>query len=396
MITVASIVFWASVAVFAYAVGIYNGLMILLGRRKAPAPSIASDPPFVTLIIPAYNEENVLAEKLENALCIDYPRNRLEIVVASDGSSDATASIARRYLASGVRLLDFPLRRGKASVLNDAVAESRGEVLCFCDANVMFRPDALARLLARLADRRVGAVSGDVRIASHEADFGKGESSYYRLERAVQLGESRIGSMMGVDGGLYVVRRSLFQPLPPDTILDDFVLTMHVIRQGFRVIYEPSAVATENATPSSAAEYRRRARISAGAVQSCKRRQWPPLSAPIELAQYISHKLLRWLGPVFLALLLASNACLWSVHPFYRVIFVCQVVAYASALLGAVSQRARQTTVIGVAFYFVMSHVAMAAGLVKGALNRQHVTWTPADRPTVFVDAPSAELAVER
>ena len=271
------LVFWSTVAVFLYAQIGYMLLLRLITRRPQKEDTTSVDPPelpSVTLIIPAHNEESVLDAKLENSLAVDYPREQFEVLVASDGSSDGTVEAARTFENRGVKVLEFPERRGKAAVLNDAVREAAGDVLCVCDANVMFRADALKRLVARLDDPEVGAVSGDVRLKSEETTFGEGESAYYGIERRVQMAESRIGSMMGVDGGMYVVRRELFQPLPPDTIVDDFVISMRVIQQGKRVAFEPSAVATENATATAQQEFQRRVRLSAGAMQALKRGEW--------------------------------------------------------------------------------------------------------------------------
>jgi len=374
-----TVIFWAAVGVFAYTHIFYPALMAALSVRKQKTESPA-ELPSVTLIIPAYNEEAVLEAKLQNALSIDYPGDRLEIVVASDGSVDRSVSIARSFEPQGVRVLPFEQRRGKASVLNDAVAASTSDVICLCDANVMFRPDALQRLVARLVDPAVGAVSGDVRLASHESDFGEGESLYYRIDGAIQTGESSIGSMIGVDGGMYVIRKDLFRPLPHDTILDDFVTTMHVIQQGQRVVYEPSAVADENGTPSTAQEFRRRVRISAGAVQSLKRGQYPPISRPIELWQYVSHKLLRWIGPLPLLLMLAGSLLLWNAGGIYRIAFAGQAIVGLTAAAAWISVPFRETRAGGIPFYFVMSHVAMTVGILRGILNRQRVTWTKTGR----------------
>jgi cellulose synthase/poly-beta-1,6-N-acetylglucosamine synthase-like glycosyltransferase len=324
---------------------------------------------------------------LKNATSLDYPRDLLEIVVASDGSNDGTVAIARSFESQGVQLLPFSERRGKASVVNDAVQASRGEVVCLCDANVMFHPDALNRLVGRLADPSVGAVSGNVRLASHESNFGEGESLYYRIDRAIQVGESRIGSMLGVDGGMYALRKSLFRPLPADTILDDFVTTIHVIQQGWRVAYE---IADENGTPSARQEFRRRVRISSGAVQSLKRRQWPPLSQPIELWQYASHKLLRWAGPGLLGIVFIGSLLLWNAGAIYRIALIAQLAVGLLAVGAWVSVPFRETRVGGVPFYFVMSHVAMALGTVLGIFNRQRVTWTKTGRKPTSASAHAA------
>ncbi len=389
---------WAEIIVTAYWMGfvaigyvcvLYPISQRLLRRFETSGAKVPRERCCPTLIIPAHNEESVLRAKLENALALNITFDDLEIIVASDGSRDRTVEIARAFEDRGVRVLAFAKRRGKASVVNDAVGQARGDVVCLCDANVMFEPDALEKLVARLGDPKVGAVTGEVRIASHESNFGQGESSYYSLERRLQIAESRVGSLMGVDGGMYVLRKELFRPLPADTILDDFVISMQVIRQGYRVVYEPSAVAHENGTPTATQEWRRRVRVAAGAMQSVLRRQWPPVTRPVELWQYLSHKALRWMMPGFLVVLFVSNALLAPAHLFYQATLVGQCVLYFMAAGGLVSLRFRRTRIGGIAFYFVMSNVAMAVGLVKGLFNRQPVTWQQADRTAVQEKTPT-------
>jgi poly-beta-1,6-N-acetyl-D-glucosamine synthase len=373
--------FWVCAAVITYThLGYWLLLQVFRMPRSSGRPVAEMDLPSVTLIIPAYNEELVLQRKLENSLALEYPEDRFEILVVSDGSSDCTVSIARGFAHRGVRLLAFQERRGKMSVVNAAVQIAGGDVLCLCDANVMFRPDALRRLVENLADPRVGAASGDVQLASQESNFGHGESVYYRMERMLQHAESHVGSMIGVDGGLYVMRRELYRPLPADTILDDFVTTMRVIRQGKRVVFDPRAVASENATPTAWQECLRRVRVAAGAVQSLKRCEWPALSQPIELWQYVSHKLLRWMGPAFFTVLLASNVMLLNSGLVYQVAFGLQCAVYLLAITGGASLRFRRTRVGGIVFYFVLSHIAIAAGVLKGLLNLQPAAWQRTER----------------
>jgi len=373
------LVFWTSVSLWLYAQVGYPLLLTLMSRRPIPRTD-TSDLPEVSLLIPAYNEQRVLAAKLQNSLEIEYPRQRMEILVASDGSDDETVQIAASFASQGVQLLAFPDRRGKASVLNDAIAASHGDVVCLCDANVLFEPQSLRKLVAALADPSVGAASGDVRIASHESNFGQGEAGYYRLERRIQLAETRIGSMMGVDGGMYVVRRELLEPLPPDTILDDFVISMRVLRAGQRVVYVHDAIAHENGTPNATQEFRRRVRVAAGAVQSMARGEFPPLSQPVHFWQYVSHKLLRWLGPVWLIAIAVCSLLLIHQGFIYRLAIFLQLLVYSFAFVATFSLTVRATRYGGVAFYLAMSHVAMALGLLKGLAGRQRVTWAKADR----------------
>jgi len=378
--------FWTTLAAFLYAQVGYLVLLRFLARRKGRDEVPAADGPVwpsVTLIIPAHNEETVLNAKLENSLAIDYPAGRLAVSVASDGSTDRTVEIARAFEHCGVRVLAFQERRGKAALINDAIAQAKSDVVFLCDANVMFRPDALKQMVLCLADPHVGAVSGDVRLASHDSSFGAGESLYYRVERAIQSAESRLGSIMDVDGGMYIVRKELFQPLPVDTILDDSAITMQVIRSGKRVLYQPAAIATENATPSAIVEFWRRVRVTAGAVQLVRRGQWPQFSKLFEFWQFCSHRLLLWAGPVWLLILLLSSVALARESTVYRVALGGQLLMYLLAGLASLFLRFRNTRIGGITFYFVMSHVAMAVGLVMGLLNRQQAAWRRTSRIAV-------------
>ncbi len=379
-----TLVFWISAGLLTYTLIVYPALMWLasLGCRRATAAA-PFELPTVTLIIPAHNEEVVLAAKLANTQQLAYPTDKLDVLVVSDGSSDRTCEIAKQSANAGIRLLDLQPNRGKASALNAGVAESRGDVLCLCDANVMFRPDALSRMVQRLADPAVGAVSGDVQLASDESDFEAGESGYYSIERRLQLGESWLGSMMGVDGGMYVIRRELFKMLPADTLLDDFATSMNVLQQGKKIAYEPAATATENGTPSWRQEFRRRVRVNHGAFQSVCRGLWPLWSRPVELWQYVSHKPLRWFGPIWLVMLLVSSAALWNAGWFYRAALIGQVLFYVAAGLAWVSPGVRAHRFCGLAFYFTMSHVAMFVGLWKGMFTRPTGVWQRTERSPV-------------
>ena len=374
------IVYWVAAGLLGYALGGYPLLLLLLNRRGERKFDDDFELPPISLIIPAYNEASVIREKLENTLTIDYPRDKLEILVASDGSEDGTNEIALEFAEQGIRLLDFSPRRGKASVLNDATGMAAHDILCLCDANVMFRPDALRKLVRNFANEKIGAVTGDVQLASEESNFGSGESFYYRIERGLQLAESDIGSLMGVDGGMYLIRKQLFTILPGDTILDDFVVSIEVVRQGYGVVYEPDAIADESGTPTASQEYRRRKRVSAGAVQSLKRGVWPRWHQPIEVWQFLSHKVLRWACPLWLALLLVANAMLWNAGWFYQATLIGQLAIYLLALMGLVIVPARAFSPIGIPFYFMLSQVGLVAGMFRGIFNLQKVTWQPVDR----------------
>jgi len=381
--------FWISIVLLVYVhAGYWLLLRILPGRRRA---RVDQPLPAVSLIIPAHNEAQCLGAKLRNALDeIDYPGELLEVIVASDASSDATVAIARSFEPRGVRVLDFDQRRGKASVLNDAVAAASHDVLCLCDANVFFESQALRRLVARLAEQGVGAVTGDVKLGSEDSNFGRGESLYYGLERSIQADESRIGTTICVDGGMYVLRRELYGKLPSDTILDDFVTSMNVIRARQAVVYEPCAVAHEDGLPFARQEFARRIRVSAGAAQAVKRGDFPPPWRVVTFWQFASHKLLRWGGPIWLVALLISSAALSLRNDLFGLALVAQLLFYAVALAAAFSLRVRESWFGGMTFYFVMSHVAMVVGSFKGILNLQDAAWKRTERSHLEIPTQAA------
>lgn len=387
----------SALALLGYAYFGYPLLLACLPPRRRPRIPLAAYPS-VTLIVPAHDEEAVLRRKLENALALEYP-GPLEILVASDGSTDATARIAAEFASSGVRLLDFPQRRGKASILNDAADVASGEVLCLCDANVYFHADAVRILVERLHEPGVGAVTGEVRLASEESNFGRGESLYYRIERRIQRAESDWGSLMGVDGGMYVLRASSWRRLPADTILDDFSTSMNVIQSGLRVVYEPDAKADENGTPTGGQEFRRRVRLGMGAYQALRRGFLPSWRKPVERMQFVSHKLLRWIGPFLLSALVLSSfggsfACGFSLA-FPQGAFLAALSGGLSAgmLLAAAaafSLRLRATRLGGVAYYFALSQVALGWGMLKAACTNSPAAWQRTPRGAASVPPPHA------
>lgn len=358
------------------------GVLHLLGARKQHQTDEIR--PRVTLIIPAYNECKIIREKVENSLKIDYLADRLEIIVASDGSEDGTNDIVRAYESRGVKLLASTPRSGKISVLNRAVPAAAGEIIVLCDANVLFRPDALNRLIRHFADSSVGAVTGDVRIKSEDAPFGEGEGLYYKYERFIQLRESELGSTVTVDGGMYALRKELFRTLPSDTILDDFIIGMNVALAGKRVLYDPSAIATENATMDVWQEFRRKVRIVAGAFRELLRGQGVPGPfRPQLLWSYLSHKVLRWLVPWCLLVILGVNIALaWRPGPDLVAIalLLAQVAFYGCALIGLTRANARWPAVVGVPFYFCMVNTAAWLGALRGVTGIERVTWKKAER----------------
>src|SRR5206468_6296534 len=244
--------------------------------------------PRVTLIVVAHNEEARIGARLQNILALDYPRDRLELVVASDGSTDGTVAAACRYAPEGISVRAFAARRGKSAVLNDVVPTATGEIVVMADARQQFERGALRALVDDFADPAVGAVSGELMIAAkREGDgVGQGVGFYWRYEKFIRRNESRAGSTIGATGAIYAIRRALFEPIPDDTILDDVVIPLHVVKRGYRVLFESGARAFDEASARSRQEFVRKVRTIAGTFQLFARETWlfDPRRNPVWLA----------------------------------------------------------------------------------------------------------------
>jgi cellulose synthase/poly-beta-1,6-N-acetylglucosamine synthase-like glycosyltransferase len=351
-----------------------------IARRPSPAEifETVQDPPQIALIVCALNEQNVIGQKIENCLELDYLKDRLRILVVSDGSTDATAEVVRRYADRGVELIDNPRRRGKVTNLNEVVPAQKEEIVVLSDANVMYDKRALRHLLAPFADPSVGCTSGKVILVETTEQLQAGEQDYYSVEWGLQHHASRLCSMPGVDGAMHAIRRRLFRVLPADTLIEDFVLAIAVARAGKRVIYQPKAVAWEAGPATLREEFRRKVRIAAGAAQALLRGNGWPMGAPAAFwFVWVSHKLLRWLSPlVAIAVVLLALAS-WG-HPLSVVVLAgCGVLSLAAAIRFVTGL---QHFALNAPFYFVFGQVALLTGLVKGCIGRQSVFWAKANR----------------
>jgi cellulose synthase/poly-beta-1,6-N-acetylglucosamine synthase-like glycosyltransferase len=376
---VASVLFWMSVIVLGY---IYVGYPLLLAllRLIAGRPVQSRDiEPRICVFIAANDEGAVIEAKLQNTLALDYPADKLDIVVASDGSVDATNEIVRRFAPQATLLELFP-RRGKIAAINEGMKAVTAEIVIFSDANTFLLPDAARALVRNFADPRVGGVSGDVVLVGERAALGRSEDLYYRYERWIQRAESEIGSMIGADGALYAIRRDLFEPPDADTILDDMAIPMGVLRTGHRVVFEPAARAFEQGSETATEEFARKSRVTAGAMQFLRRRASDvPLNAPQVMLSLLSHKALRWLSPVFGAVTLLSSLALAGAGLIYAA--VAGVVG-SILLVGALGcvPTFRRLSPVAIAHYFCLVQTAAAYGFVRGLAGRQSVLWKRFDR----------------
>jgi cellulose synthase/poly-beta-1,6-N-acetylglucosamine synthase-like glycosyltransferase len=352
------VIFWVAVGLIVYAhLGyplLLGALVAVRGERSAPAAP-AGEPPAVTLVIPAYDEEGVIERKLANARALDYPASRLRVVVASDGSSDRTAELAR---AAGADLvLELP-RGGKVAALNAAVREATGGLLAFSDANSFWRPDALRRLVARFADERVGYACGQVRFEGGEG--GNQEGLYWRYEMAIRSLETRLAGITAGNGAIYAVRREAYIELDPSRG-QDIGFPFELTKRGWLAVYEPAAVAEEKMAPTVEGEFRRKRRMMWGLWDVMLK--WGMLDprgyGPAYALEIYSHRLLRYLTPWLHLIALGTNAALLSHGALYVVTMAFQLALLGGALLG----RFIPLLPLRIAYYYVTVTASIAVGL---------------------------------
>jgi len=358
----AKLLFWISAG---FAVYVYLGYPLFLWALQAvfrPSPWPQSVEASVSLLVAAYNEAAVIGDKIRNSLTIDYPADKLEVVIASDGSTDATAEIVRSFAASQsgprIHLLDFKENRGKTALLNEVIPKLRGEIVAFSDASSMLATDSLRLLVRSFSDPRVGAASGVYRLLrKDQARLGSQEDLYWKYETFLKVQEAKLGAFTGAHGSLYAIRRALYPFPSAATINDDFTIPMRILERGYRVAYDPAAVAYEEAHEMEG--FARRVRITAGNIEQLREMKsliWPP--RPFVLFCLLSHKAGRLLVPIFLLIALAANIALHGRYP-YSWLLLGQVLFYALALLGtAVTLKPK---FLRLPYYFCMINSALFA-----------------------------------
>ena len=325
-------VFWIAAAVICYA---YLGYPLWLWCRSRWSPRPVhrgAVEPDVTAVIVVRNEEAVIAEKIENLLALDYPPEKLEIVVISDGSTDSTAAALQNFATnSRVRMMCKDSSRGKAVGLNDAIGLAKGEIVLFTDARQKIELCALRRLMENFADAEVGCASGDLMLGDPETgEAGTGMGLYWRTEKRIRELESASGSVVGATGAIYCVRRALFEPLPEGTLDDDVLLPMHVVRKKSRVVFESQARAWDSPNLGESREFLRKVRTLSGNYQLLKFAPWLLTSKNPIRFEFVSHKLLRLAVPFALLAVLAASLLLPQL--FYRAALVAQIAFYALSL----------------------------------------------------------------
>lgn len=375
------IIFWAAVALLGYSFVVFPAIVVLRGRLfRQPYHTDDSTPP-VSIIIAAYNEQNDIGAKLNNMLALDYPADKLEIIVASDGSDDDTNTIVAGYADRGVKLLALP-RQGKAGALNSAVAAAGGDILVFSDANSIFNEGALRALVAPFADETVGGVAGNQRYLPKSATVtgSDGEQSYWNFDRRMKQSQSKAGNAISATGAIYAIRRSLFRTVPVG-VTDDFVTSTAVIAQGYRLVFAPAAVAYEPVAGSGDREFGRKVRIMTRGLRAVlvMRELLNPFRYGFYALQLFSHKVVRRLMFVPLAALLLVNPFLWNHGLFYQVMMVLQIAFYGFALIGwrLADTRLGSLKLFSIPYFFCLIYAAAFVATLNILRGRTIDRWQP-------------------
>lgn len=384
-------IFWISIAVVFYAFFGYGILLyflvklrtIIMGKRKIP--DNGGNWPGVTLIVAAYNEQDFIVEKIKNTLELNYPADKLTLIFVTDGSQDATPGIIAQY--PQIKLMHKPERAGKIAAVHRAMKEVQSDVVVYTDANTFLNKEALHNICRHYADATVGAVSGEKRVSIEEvSDATAGEGFYWKYESKLKTWDSELYSVVGAAGELFSVRTALYEDVPGDTILDDFMISMLIAQKGFRIVYEPMAYATEGGSESVKEELKRKIRIAAGGIQSILRLKplLNPLNNFVLSFQYISHRVLRWtVTPFLMILALILNLAITILHPaiLYNVLLVCQLLFYGSALAGwLLEQRQIKIKILFIPYYFCMMNYAVVAGIRRYIKGSQSAAWEKSRR----------------
>jgi cellulose synthase/poly-beta-1,6-N-acetylglucosamine synthase-like glycosyltransferase len=386
--------FWLALALLFYVYVGYPLVTALRARLHNRPDRRAAIEPTVSIVVVAYNEAGHIDGRIENLMALDYPEDRLEIVIGSDGSTDGTADRARRYEQYGVTVRAFGTRRGKPAVLNALTPAVKGEIVLFADARQRFERGTLRALIANFADPQVGAVSGELVLqpVAGAATAGHGAAFYWRYEKFIRSAESRAYSTVGATGAIYAIRRELFEPIPEDTLLDDVLVPLRIVRRGYRVLFEPLARAYDCTSATAGQEFARKARTIAGMFQLLSRERWlfSPFHNPLWF-ETLSHKALRLAIPALHAALLIANIAAAGTWP-YQWLLAGQVAFYAAAVGGCLQrQGGRRFVGFTVPYMLCLLSWSTVVGFSRFLTNRQPVTWERAP-----VAAPATEGASHR
>ncbi len=383
--------FWLSLIIIFYAfVGYGLVLFLLVKVRRILAGKRSIDTnlstlPTCTLIVAAYNEEDFIEEKIKNTLALNYPKDKVSFLFVTDGSSDNTPEIIKKY--PEIQLLHSPERRGKIAAVQRAVTAVTTEVMVFTDANTFLNPDALIKLCRHYADPKVGAVAGEKRVhINATSDATAGEGFYWKYESKLKVWDSELNSVVGAAGELFSVKTALYESVHPDSIIDDFMISMLIAKKGYRIVYEPEAYATETSSANIKEELKRKVRIAAGGLQSIiwLKSLLLPFKQPLLSFQYISHRVLRWtIVPFLMIAVFVLNILIVAQTNLliYKLLLAAQILFYAAALLGWLLEKQQiKVKALFIPYYFGVMNYAVIAGIFRYLFGEQSAAWEKSKR----------------
>jgi len=376
----AQIIFWTSAAALFYT---YVGYPIFVYAVSLLFPKQikrALFEPLVTVLITAYNEERDIRAKIKNTLELDYPKTKLEILIASDGSTDKTDEIVREFSSEDVRLFRQEGRVGKTVTQNNAVEQAAGEIILFSDATTIYETDVLKKMLPNFADETVGCVAGKlIYVDDSRSGIGQGAKSYWNYETFLKKSESRACSLIGASGCLYAVRKSAYQPMYAEAC-SDFLICTKIYEQGLRTVFEPNAVCTEETNRQTNKELQMRVRIISQTFTDLwrSRRMLNPLKSGFYAVELISHKVFRYAVPLFLLLIFLSSAVLSVSSKVFELIFAFQIVFYIAVVLAWFLERGKKNVgILAIPLYFVLTNAASVIGFYKFLRGEKFTRWEP-------------------
>lgn len=374
--------FWISVFGASYSYFVYPAILVALARWRSNAPPAAASEtkPIVSIIITVHNEAHRIEHKLGNTLALDYPRDRLEIVVASDASNDGTDDIVRRFASRGVRLVRADDRKGKEYAQALAVKAARGEILVFSDVATQIPTDAIGHLVRRFDDPRIGAISSEDRFVSPSGQI-VGEGAYVRYEMWLRRLESSVHSLVGLSGSFFAARRSVCQDWNI-SVPSDFNTALNTVRAGYVAVSAPEVVGVYQDIADSRKEYQRKVRtvIRGIAAVAARTEVLNPLKFGFFSFQVFSHKIMRWLVPWFLVVLFVASATLAQHHWFYQVALMAQAALYVLAVIGLFIPATRVATFVKLPFFFAQVNAAVLHAAISFMTGRRVTVWTPSKR----------------
>ncbi|MDW7646086.1 MAG: glycosyltransferase family 2 protein [Desulfuromonadales bacterium] len=379
MTTFLTFLFWTTLFLCSATYFFYPAALVLLSRFRKIRVNKNIIEPTVSILIAAYNEEKDILRKIINTLSLDYPEEKMEILIGSDGSTDDTVQVAQRISSSRVQIYPFPINRGKTSVQNDLVANAKGDILVFTDAASFLNVGAIRNIVRNFADPQVGCVAGRMRFVNTDDNLTtRSQGLYWRYEGAIRALESRMGSLIGVDGPLYAVRRQLYVPLASQAI-SDLLTPLLVLEQGKKVVLEPDAIVDEDPTRQSGHEFKTRRRITLRGLTGLAmyRKLLNPLRNPSLALQIFFHKVLRWfVGPLVIMHLLACLALSGQIT--YRAALVVYVAFFIAAAAGWLFEsRGGKNRLLTVPYYFSLVNLAATMGIIDFFRKKQATSWKP-------------------